>query len=144
MKSKRPKISKLHFVLTVLFAFTILFSYCKKEDENTPATPIDVTGFWIVSQTNTGNCHGSVETETETEIFSVMQTGNNLKITVYPIAKDLTGTVNGNIVKWSGTIPTSSGNTTIDFSGTANSDGTGISGSASWTWSSSSSSRSKF
>ncbi len=137
MKANNPKISKFHFVLSIFFSIIILFSYCKKEDENTTDLSINVGGFWIASETITGDCHGSVETETVTEIFSAVQTGNKLKITIYPITKELNGTLNGDVVTWNGTIPTSSGNTTIDFSGKANSEGSDISGSASWTWSTS-------
>ncbi|MDF1549802.1 MAG: hypothetical protein P1P88_18385 [Bacteroidales bacterium] len=135
MKVKSFKISKLLFVLNLFFIFAILFSSCKKDDDNV-GVQIDVNGFWIATETVSDNCSGSVETETKTEIFSVKQNADKLTITFYPIDKEMVGTLVGNTIKWNGTLPTSSGNTTMDFSGTVNSNGTEVTGSASWTWSS--------
>jgi len=137
MKIKSLKINRLPHALSLIFVFVILFSTCTKDDDNNAGVQLDVNGFWIATEIVTGNCTGSVETETKTEIFSVVQNADKLTITVYPIDKEMSGTLIGNTLKWNGTLPTSSGNTTIDFSGTINATGNEVSGSSSWTWSSS-------
>jgi len=138
MKSKNLKINDLICSLFALLGLVLILSSCKKDEGGNTELNLDVNGFWIATESITGNCSGSTTTETETEIFSITQNGNDLAITVYPIDKELVGKLVGNKLTWRGTIPTSSGNTTMDFSGTINNSGNGVTGSASWTWSSSS------
>ncbi len=134
MKSNRIKFSTLHKIAYLFIVMIIMLASCKKDDNDIQGTAEDVSGFWIISETITGDCHGSVETEQETEIFSIEQTNNNLKITVYPNGDQLNGTINGEKISWSGTLPTSSGNMDITFSGNCSNSGTNASGNASWEW----------
>ncbi len=124
-------------VLFLLLIFTLIASSCSKDENENSDLNLDVNGFWISNLSITGNCSGSETTETKTEIYSIAQSGNELKVTVYPIGTEMSGVISGNKISWNGTVPTSSGNSTIDFSGTVNKTGDGVTGSATWTWSSS-------
>ncbi len=112
----------------------LLFFSCQNDEQDTdPDTNYDVSGFWIVNETVTGNCSGSLQSENETEIFSVKQSGNNLSITVYPNGDVLNGKAEGSKITWEGTLPTTSGNIDIDFSGSLKNDSK-IVGDADWDW----------
>ena len=134
MKLKIIKLKK-RYIISCLFLLTIVvFSSCKKDDDGIQKLPEDISGFWIIAETITGNCHGSVETEQKTEIFSINQQDSKLIITIYPNGDKLNGTIDGDNISWKGTIPSGSGKIDIDFTGTATNNGDKATGTASWEW----------
>ncbi len=136
MKSKGILFKNISKISYLFFIIIVIFSSCKKDENIEPVQISDLSGFWIISETITGNCHGSVETEQKTEIFSIYQQDSKLTITIYPNGDILKGTVEGDKISWEGTIPTVSGKTDIDFTGTATNNGNQAAGTASWEWNS--------
>ena len=128
------KINYLSKTTCLLLLLSIIFSSCKKDDDSLKKLPEDISGFWIIAETITGNCHGSVETEQKTEIFSIKQIGNKLTVTIYPNGDKLDGDIDGDKISWKGTLPSGSGNMDIDFTGTATDNGDKATGTASWEW----------
>lgn len=141
MKSKCTTFKKLSKTGCLFLLILIVFSSCKKDNKNIipdadtdPVTVTDISGFWIANETITDNCSGTEETEQKTEIFAVEQLNNNLKITIYPTGDILDGTIDGDKISWEGTIPTVSGKTDIDFTGTVTNNGNQAVGTSSWQW----------
>ena len=134
MKFKIITSKKLRRYSYLLLLLIILFSSCKKDENITPETIIDVNGFWIANETVTGNCSGNTETETKTSVYAIEQQESKLKIIFYPNGDKIDGTIEGNKITWNGTIPTVSGKTDIDFTGTATSNGNQADGTANWEW----------
>jgi hypothetical protein len=122
----------INFGIVVLL-IVVFFSCCKKDGGETTVA-LDVSGFWIVLNETKGNCSGDSETEYNTDIYSVEQTGENLEITVFPNEDIIHGKLTGNVITWSGTLPTTSGNTDINFSGTVSSNAESITGEGDWKW----------
>lgn len=133
VKLFKPKVFSLR-----LFSFFIaLFMLsCNKDEGEDTAVNIDANGFWVASETTTGNCSGSMSTETKTMIYSIAQNGNDFTITFYPAENKVDGKLIGNKISWNGTIPTSSGNTAMNFAGEVDNTGTTVTGNGNWTWSS--------
>ena len=125
--------NKIHLGIAAIL-FIVFFTSCNKDDGESSQTDLDVNGFWIVVDESTGNCGGDLETDYNTVIYSVEQSGASLKITVYPNEDIIYGQLNGNNLTWSGTLPTISGNLDIDFNGTVNSGGNTINGEGEWEW----------
>lgn len=126
---QKGKILTLSAILTF-----ILTSSCKKNEDDSLKTSMDISGFWIVLNESTGNCSGDSETETETYIYSVEQTNGDLEITVYPNEDIIQGQLNGNTVTWSGTLPTTSGNLDVNYSGTVSLSANVVNGEGDWQW----------
>jgi len=101
---------------------------------NSQEAALDLTGIWRVQQTITGNCSGVDYPYTESYMAECVQNGSTLTLTSTSNGASFFGTITGNTITLTGTIPTEDGITSINFSGTVSSDGNTVTGAATWTW----------
>ncbi len=130
----KRKQRRRNFISTGIIILVVLFVSCNKDEVDNQQKTLDINGFWIMQEDVTGNCSGSSETENNTEVYSVRQSGSDLEITLYPNQDIIQGRLDGNVLSWSGTVPTINGNLDIDFSGTVNAEGNEINGEGDWQW----------
>jgi hypothetical protein len=94
-----------------------------------PAAPANVAGTWNVTETSTNNNCGDPGDPPYS--ITIAQSGSNLTVTTP--SGVFTGSISGNIVRWTGSYPDDGGTTTITAL-TATVSGNSFSGSSSWTW----------
>lgn len=134
---KYPK--KPNLILLLLFIYSIfIWNGCAKDGEEVtgPQPPSsNLTGVWSVQETINGNCPGENYPINRTDIFIIVQTDNDLEITLSSTGAEVGGTISANKISWQVTVPEGDGETKINFSGTVSDDGQTVSGEASWIWS---------
>jgi hypothetical protein len=140
---KYNKKSDLIYILT-LFFYSIFFGIGCDKDGNEVTGPqqpsSNLTGVWSVQETINGNCPGGNYPINRIELFIILQSGNDLEITLTSKGTDIQGTISANKLSWQATVPEGDGETEINFSGTVSADGQTVTGKASWTWSNNNSS----
>ncbi len=117
------------FLIGLVF---ILFG-CEKDNNGDSTTP-DVSGFWIVTETITGNCEDEVYPQQETVIFEIEQADSNLTFITYPEGDVLEGTIVGITITMEGEFSSDGGNNHISFTGVIGNNGNSISGTGEWEW----------
>ena len=122
--------------LTILLL--ILGISCDKDGTkiNGPSAPAtDLTGVWIVNKILNGNCQGSNYPAYEMDIVKISQATNTLNIYLFSADTTINGSISGRQVTWRANTIEDGNTTSINFKGTASTDGKTITGSATWKWS---------
>jgi hypothetical protein len=122
-------------VYALLIGLVFLLFACEKDNNNGDNSTFDVSGFWLVTETITGNCEGEIYPQQEVVIFQIEQTDSNLTFITYPEGFVLEGTILGNTVNMEGEFPSGSGTNYISFTGSMGNNGTTLSGTSDWEWS---------
>jgi hypothetical protein len=131
LKKWRPTLG----LLMMLLMTTVIGSCGSSGGDNKPAVPsTDLSGTWTAEETINGNCRGDTYPVTQTEILVVTQSGNQITRSIPSRNAQISGTISGNTIKWSGTFDEDGGQLRINFSGTLLGDSK-ITGSGDWTWS---------
>ncbi len=117
-----------------LIFLLFLFS-CNEDNKTTDPASFDISGIWIISEEITGNCEGSTYPEFVRDVFEVTQVGNNITMVQSSSGQELTGTISGSRIVWSGVLEENSGANTISFIGNVLNNGDSIAGNANWTYS---------
>ncbi|NOZ02821.1 MAG: hypothetical protein GXP54_13175 [Deltaproteobacteria bacterium] len=101
-------------------------------DSTTPAA-FNVNGVWDVSesilQCNCTSCDSSSYTVT------VTQSGNKLTVAPSTTSQTFTGTMNGDVISWDGTIKSGEATINVSMSLTVTDNGAKFTGTSSWTYS---------
>ncbi len=94
---------------------------------------VDVAGTWDITETMGANTCGDTVGLTDTYQVTVSQNGSNLTVTAP--AGTFNGTMNSNVLSWTGSYPEQGGTTTITgMSLIVSLDRTSFSGTVDWTW----------
>lgn len=93
----------------------------------------DLTGWWTVHETITGNCNGIDYPYTSTYMGEFLQTGNNLTFKSTFNNTNLTGYVSGNVTTLNG-MRHDAGTISIDFTGTVSGENDRLAGVSTWIW----------
>ena len=101
---------------------------------NSQGAKLDLTGTWNVQETITGNCPGEDYPYSDSYVAECLQSGSDLTLMATSNGASFVGTIAGNVITLTGTIPAGDGVTSVDFSGTVSSDGNTVTGTATWTW----------
>lgn len=131
LKKWRPTLGLLMMLLMV----TIIISCGSSGGDGKPTAPsTDLSGTWTAEETINGNCNGDTYPITQTEVLVVTQSGNQLTLSIPSRNGQISGSISGNTIKWSGTFDEDGGKLRINFTGTLKGDSK-ITGSGDWTWS---------
>jgi fibronectin type 3 domain-containing protein len=94
-----------------------------------PITVPDVAGTWEITETHTDDCGDG----NNQDVWTATITQDGISVTVSYGGVARTGTMNGNVLTWSGSYPEEGGTTTVS-SLTITFSGDSASGSATWSW----------
>jgi hypothetical protein len=123
---------------SILIYFSLMFILfsCEKSSNGDGQLVIpDVNGYWMVTETITGNCEGEDYPQVEKVIFNIEQQDSILTFTTFPEGDVLQGKITGHNITMQGEFSSSYGANAIDFTGTVGGNGTTMNGTADWLWS---------
>mgnify|MGYP001481666773 CR=1 FL=1 len=117
----------------VLVAMLVLLFGCGGGGGGSSDTPLDVAGVWKIVETSGANTCDEPVGVVDTYEITVAQDGTELTVTT-PMGV-FTGSIAGDVLKWTGSFDEDGGTTTITLMDlTVSEDGKSISGTADWTW----------
>ncbi len=123
---------------SIFIFISLAFILCSCEKSNNGDGQLiipDVSGFWIVTETITGNCEGEDYPQTEHVVFKIEQQDSVLTFTTFPDGDVLQGQITGYTITMEGEFSSSYGSNSIDFTGTVGGNGSTMNGNADWLWS---------
>ena len=134
MKIRIKDLLAIGFMISVFMLIAACSGGGGSDSSGSEESATDLTGTWNLREITNGNCEGRSYPSEETDVVTVDQTGNELSLTFSSTGTTVDGTISGNEVTWSETIPDEGGTILINFSGTVSDDCNTITGGATWTW----------
>ncbi len=134
-KPTNMKSSKRIFCLkgiSFLMLFFVIFS-CNK-DKEIESSAYDISGTWIINEKIMGNCQGATYPDYVTDVYVITQNGNSVSIVRASTGQNLTGTMTGSKLTWSGVLTEGRGTNNINFTGDVLNNGDSIAGNVTWTY----------